>query len=82
MLGEEFDKGSLCVEAEGVVREIDGVEVGEGEESTEKMLKCRRDFREEAGCEDVCEVCDLTRLMLANCLMYSLLPARKEQFSI
>jgi hypothetical protein len=35
VLGEEFDEGSLCVEAEGVIREIDGVEIGEGEESTE-----------------------------------------------
>ena len=66
VLGEELNERSLCVEAEGVVGQINGVEVGEREESTEEMLKCRRDFREEAGCEDVCEVCDLRHLMLAN----------------
>jgi hypothetical protein len=82
VLGEELYERSLCVETESVVGEIDGVEVWEREESTEEMLKCRGDFREEAGCEDVCEVCDLRRLVLAKCSMYSLLPARKESFSI
>lgn len=46
------------------------------------MLQCRRDFGEEAGCEDVREVCDLRRLVLARYSMYSLSPARKEQICI
>jgi hypothetical protein len=66
VLGEKFDEGRLCVEAEGVVGEVDSVEVGKGEESAEEMLQCGWDFGEKAGCEDVCEVCDLRDLQLAN----------------
>ena len=59
MLGEEVDEGRLGVEAEGVVGEVDGVEVGEGEERGEEGGERLRDLGEETAGEDVGEVGDL-----------------------
>ncbi len=41
MLSEEFDKGCLGFESEGVVAEVDGFEIGEGKERGEKGGKGR-----------------------------------------
>ena len=59
MLGEEVDEGGLRVEAKGVVGEVDGIEVGEGEERGEEGGEGLRNLREEAAREDVGEVGDL-----------------------
>lgn len=59
MLGEEVDERGLRVEAEGVVGEVDGVEVREGEEGGEEGGEGLWDLREEAAREDVGEVGDL-----------------------
>lgn len=57
--GEEGDEGRLHVEAEGVVVEVYGVEVGELEEGGQERGEGGGDFREEAAGEDVGEVGDL-----------------------
>lgn len=57
--GEEGDEGGLHVQAEGVVVQVYGVEVGELEEGGEQGGERGGDFREEAAGEDVGEVGDL-----------------------
>lgn len=59
VLGEEVDEGRLGVEAEGVVGEVDGVEVGQREEGGEEGGERLRDLGEEAAREDVGEVGNL-----------------------
>lgn len=60
--GEEGDERRLHVQAEGVVVEVYGVEVGELEEGGQERGEGGGDFREEAAGEDVGEVGDLVRL--------------------
>lgn len=66
MGGEEGDEGCLHVEAEGIVIEVDGVEVWELKKCGKKGRKRSWDFGEETAGEDVREVGDLERAMLAN----------------
>lgn len=56
MLAQEVDEGRLGVEAEGIVAEVDGVEVLEGEEGGQEGGEGRGDLGEEARGEDVGEV--------------------------
>ena len=55
MLGEEIDEGADGVEAEGVVAQIDGVQVWALEEGGEEGGEGGWDLGEEAGGEDVGE---------------------------
>lgn len=54
--GEEIDEGRLRVEAEGVVAQVDGVQVGQSEEGGQEGGERLGDLVEEPGCEDVGEV--------------------------
>jgi hypothetical protein len=56
VLGEEVDEGRDRVEAEGVVREVDRVQVGQREQRGEEEGQRGRDLGEEARREDVGEV--------------------------
>lgn len=58
---EERDQGGLRVEAEGVVVEVNGVEVREVEDRGEEGGERFGDFAEEAAGEDVGEVGNLVR---------------------
>jgi hypothetical protein len=59
VLGEEVDEGRDGVEAEGVVGEVDGVELGEREQRGEEVRQRGRDLGEKTRREDVGEVGDL-----------------------
>jgi hypothetical protein len=59
VLGEEVDEGRDRVEAEGVVREVDRVQVGQREQRGEEEGQRGRDLGEKARREDVGEVGDL-----------------------
>jgi hypothetical protein len=61
VLGEEVDKRGYSVESEGIVRKVDGVEFGKGEESSDEVGERRWDLGQETRCEDVGEVRDLSR---------------------
>jgi hypothetical protein len=56
---QEGDQRRLCVEAEGIVIEVDSVQVWEIEDRGEEGGKRFGDFAEEAAGEDVGEVGDL-----------------------
>lgn len=56
VLAEEIDEGRLGVEAEGVVAEVDGVQVLQGEERGEEGGEGGGDLGEEARGENVGEV--------------------------
>jgi hypothetical protein len=52
--GEESDKRSLGVQTEGVIVEIDRVEFRQGEQRSEKVRECLRNFVEKSSCKYVC----------------------------
>lgn len=62
MSSEKGDEGRLGVEAEGVVVEVDRVEVRQVEDGGEQGGERLGDFVQEAAGEDVGEVCDLVSL--------------------
>jgi hypothetical protein len=57
--GEEGDEGCLHVQAEGIVIEIDSVQIRKLEKGSEEGGEGGGDFGEEAAGEDVGEVGDL-----------------------
>ncbi len=59
MLAQERDERPRGVEAEGVVAEVHGVEMREGQAGGEQRGEGGRDLGEEAGGEDVGEDGDL-----------------------
>lgn len=59
MGSEECDERSLCVETEGVVVQVYGMEVWQVEDRGQKGGQGLGDFIQEATSEDVGEVCDL-----------------------
>lgn len=61
MLGEEVDEGRNRVQSKGVVGEINGVQVRQGQKRGQEMRQGGRDFGEQARGEDVGEVGDLAR---------------------
>ena len=82
MGGEESDERCLRVEAEGVVVEIDRVELREVEDGSEEVREGFGDLGQQPTCEDVGEVGDLNLLSAPGVMMVRAVGAlRRGHFS-